>query len=341
MTRCPLNKTAMVTLIKAGAFDKLEEKWGKEVNKHPRIVTMAYYLSQVCEPKKRLTLQNFNGLIQHNLIPQQLDFEKRVFIFNKFLKANQKVGKYYVFNDACMTFYEQFFDIDELEVINGITCIPQIKWDKIYQKQMDGARDYLKEHQEEMLKAFNTLLFQEAWNKYAKGTISAWEMEALCFYYHEHELAHMNRDKYGIVNFNYLNSTPDIDYMFKRNGKEIPIYKIYRIAGTVINKNDARSSISLLTPDGIVVVKFTKEYFAMAARQISERQIDGTKKVVEKGWFIRGTKVLCSGYRRDDMFIAKTYAKTNGHQLYKITNIKDNGELELTHERVQVSEEEE
>ena len=33
------------------------------------------------------------------------------------------------------------------------------------------------------------------------------------------------------------------------------------------------------------------------------------------------------------MFIAKTYAKTNGHQLYKILNINDKGDLILTHER--------
>ena len=78
----------------------------------------------------------------------------------------------------------------------------------------------------------------------------------------------------------------------------------------------------------------------MAARQISERQEDGTKKVVEKGWMTRGTKLLVQGFRREDMFIAKTYAKTNGHQLYKILNINDKGDLILTHERTGGGEEE-
>ena len=128
--------------------------------------------------------------------------------------------------------------------------------------------------------------------------------------------------------------------MFKRNGKDIPIYKIFRIAGTVISKNDTRSSISLLTTDGVVNVKFSKEYFAMAGRQISEKQDDGTKKVVEKGWFIRGTKLLVQGYRRDDTFVGKTYAKTVGHQLYKITTINSDGSLELQHERRGSQEEE-
>ena len=123
MTRCPLNKTAMISLIKGGAFDKLEEKWGKELNIEPRKVVMTYYLSQVCEAKKRLTLQNFNGLMQYNLIPQELEFQKRVFVFNKYLKTNQKVGKYFVFNEPCLKFYEEFFNNDLLEVINGVTWL--------------------------------------------------------------------------------------------------------------------------------------------------------------------------------------------------------------------------
>ena len=333
MAKCPLNKTAMISLIKSGAFDKTTEAWGKELGVEPRKVVMTYYLSKTSEPKKRLTLQNFNGLIQHNLIPEDLDFQRRVFNFNKYLKANQKVGKYYVFNDICNNFYEQYFDIDKLEVINGCTCILQTAWDKIYQVEMDAARNWLKEHQEEMLKKYNQMLFEEEWNKYAQGSISAWEMEALCFYYHEHELAHVDTKKYGLVSFFDLSSNPEIDSVFKRNGKEIPIFKTYKIIGTVINKNDTRSSINILTTEGIVTVKFTKEYFSMFNRQLSERQEDGTKKVMEKGWFSRGTKVLVTGFRRDDTFIAKTYSKTPTHQLYKIIKVNDDGTLELIHER--------
>ena len=338
MNKCPLNKSAMISLIKAGAFDKLEIEWGKELNLEPRIVIMAYYLSKVCDAKKRLTLQNFNGLIQKDLIPDELDFQKRVFIFNKYLKANKKVGKYYVFDESCITFYNQFFDIDNLEIINGCTCILQTKWDKIYQDNMNVAREYIKNNQKELLDIFNKLLFKESWDKYASGNISSWEMESLCFYYHEHELINVNNLKYGLTDFNKLDAEPEVEYFFKRKNKEIPIYNIYRIAGTVISKNDTRSSITLLTTTGIVTVKFTKEYFAMFNRQLSEKQEDGTKKVVEKGWFTRGTKLLVQGFRRDDMFISKTYAKTPGHQLYKILKITEDGDLTLQHERKNVIE---
>ena len=140
MAKCPLNKSAMISLIKAGAFDKVDRDNAATANVEPRIWTMAYYLSKVCDAKKRLTLQNFNGLLQHNLIPEELDFQKRTFVFNKYLKANQKVGKYYVFNPSCEEFYNKFFDADQLEIINGLTCILQTRWDKIYQDVMADAR---------------------------------------------------------------------------------------------------------------------------------------------------------------------------------------------------------
>ena len=334
MKRCPLNKSAMFSLIKGGAFDKLEKKWADSLNIEPRLLVMIYYISQVCEAKKRITLQNFNGLIQHDLIPDKLELQKRTFLFTKYLKANKKVGKYYVFDDACENFYNQNFDMEQLEVINGLTCIQQTKWDKIYQNVMDTAREWIKENQQKILKEFNTLLFKETWDKYAIGNISSYEMEALCFYYHEHELAHVDTNKYGIVDFFDLSTEPEIDYFFKRNGRDIPIYKINRIIGTVIGKNDTRSSVTLLTVNGVVTVKFTKEYFAMYNRQISAKQEDGTKKVIEKGWFTRGTKILVAGFRRDDTFVAKTYKSNGFHQLYKIINVNNKtGLIELVHDR--------
>ena len=333
MARCPLNKSAMFSLIKAGAFDKLEIDLGKELGVEPRIAVMAYYISQVCEAKKRITLQNFNGLIQQNLIPNELELQKKTYLFTKYLKANKKTGKYYVFDNACEEFYNKYFDQDQLEIINGLTCILQERWEKIYQAQMDAARNWIRDNQAQILKEYNDILFKECWNKYATGNISAYEMESLCFYYHEHELAHVNKNRYGVIDFDTLPSEPIVDTYFKRNGHELPIYKIYKIVGTVIGKNDTRSSITLLTPTGVVNVKFTKDYFTMYNRQLSEVQEDGTKKVTEKGWFTRGVKLLVAGFRRDDTFVAKTYKNTGFHQLYKITAIDKEGNIEITHDR--------
>lgn len=328
MVRCPLAKTAMINLIKAGAFDEVESVL------ESRKMIMAYYISQVCEPKKRLTLQNWNGLVQHGLVPAELELQIRVYNFTKYLKSSCKVGKYFQFNDICMQFIEKFLPnvLDSVETINGAFCMLQTTWDKIYQSQMDPARDWLKSTQEETLKKYNTMLFQEMWSKYAEGTESHWEMESLCFYHGEHELANIDMRKYDLSNFCDLESN-EVEYFFKRKNVQIPIYKLYRIIGTVIAKNDNTHTVTLLTTTGVVNVKFTREYYSMFKKQVSQVQPDGTKKVIEKSWFKRGTMLMVTGFRRDDQFVGKTYQSTPTHQLYKITNIVGD-EMKLQHERV-------
>jgi DNA polymerase-3 subunit alpha len=190
---------------------------------------------------------------------------------------------------------------------------------------MNIVRNWLKGNEKEVLKEYNYLLFNDYWNKYAEGNISKWEMDSLCFYHHEHELANINISQYGISDFNKLPSIPKVDHFFKRSGKEIPIYSTYKIIGTVIGKDDNKASISLLTTTGVVNVKLTKEYYAVYAKQISEKQQDGTKKVVEKGWFTRGSKLMLRGFRRDDTFATKS--------IYLIQDVSDDGEMILIHNR--------
>jgi DNA polymerase-3 subunit alpha len=328
MNRCPLTKTAMINLIKAGAFDEIETDLPN------RRHIMAYYISQVCEPKKRLTLQNWNGLVQHELVPKELEMQIRIYNFTKYLKSSCKVGQYFQFNEICMQFLEKFMPevLDQVQTINGAFCMEQKAWDKIYQSGMDPARDWLKATQAETLKTYNTMLFQEMWNKYAEGTESHWEMESVCFYHSPHELKDIDVYKYDLSDFNKLESN-EVDYFFQRKGVQIPIYKLYRIVGTVIAKNDNKSSVVLLTTTGVVNVKFTRDYYSMFKKQVSAVQPDGTKKVIEKSWFKRGTMLMITGFRRDDTFVAKTYAATPTHQLYKITDIVGD-EMKLQHERM-------
>ena len=197
---------------------------------------------------------------------------------------------------------------------------------------MDVAREWLSQNQQELLKQYNLILFKKMWDKYAAGSLSKWEMQALCFYFNEHELSKVDYKKYGISNFHSLPETPVIDYFFNRGSHKIPIYKLTRIIGTVIAKNDTKSSVTLLTTSGVVNVKFTRDYYAMFKKQISKKNPDGSKTVMEKGWFTRGTLIMVTGFRREDTFVVKTYKSTNDHQLYKITDVVGS-EIKLQHER--------
>jgi DNA polymerase-3 subunit alpha len=213
-------------------------------------------------------------------------------------------------------------------------------WDNVYQKYMDIFRKWIASDKETILNALNKEIFMEDWNKYAKGNPSSWEMEVLCFYYHEHELAHVNKDKYGFVDFHKLPEDPVIEKTFTKGGKDIHIFHLNRICGTCIAKNKTKSTVTLLTTSGVVNVKFRKEYFAMFDKQISERGTDGVKHVVEKSWFNRGNMIVVTGIRSGDDFISKKYASTGGHQLYKIDEILPNGDLVLKDSRYQGGEEE-
>lgn len=318
------NKPVLISLIKGGAFDKFED----------RRKLMAQYIWMTCDKKKRITLQNMNGLIQRNLIPSNLNHEIAVFEFNRYLKTYCKKGNYYVFDGRALSFFEEYYNTNSMEYINEKACITIKNWDNIYQKEMDSVRDWMKENQKEILRTLNYSIFKEDWDKYAAGTISRWEMESLCFYYHEHELIHLDTEKYGISNFFNLSEEPEIDRMFpNKKGTLVPIYKIHTIAGTCIAKDKAKSIVYLLTPNGVVPVKFRKEYFSLFDKQISAKQVDGTKKVLEKSWFNRGNMILVKGIRRGDDFIAKKYASTEGHTLYKIESIDKDGNIKITSER--------
>ena len=44
---------------------------------------------------------------------------------------------------------------------------------------------------------------------------------------------------------------------------------------------------------------------------------------------------MCTGFRREDTFVTKTYKHTPTHQLYLIEDINEKGELTLRHDRQQ------
>ena len=153
-------------------------------------------------------------------------------------------------------------------------------------------------------------------------------------YYHGHELKNFDYDRYEIQEFNDLPQDPIIDYTFKRNGLELPVYKTCRIAGTVIAKDDMHSSVSILTVgSGVVTVKMNRDYFAKYNRRISEVMRDGTKKVRENGFFQKGVLLVLNGIRKNDTFIIKTYRKSRFHGLYRITKLYSDGSADMTYLR--------
>ena len=322
-----LTRQPMISLIKSGAFDQFGER------KH----IMAQYLWMTCDRKKRITLQNMAGLIRRNMLPEDLEPQRRVFEFNRYLKdICGGHGDYYFIDERALNFINQNYPdlhMDYLGDNSKWSYMLNVKtWDKIYQKEMDVVRGWMKNNQSEALYRLNKEIFSDDWHKYAEGSYSAWEMEVMCFYDHEHELSHVNKTRYGLTEYVDLPEEPIVESLWRGR---IPIYRLSRIYGTVIAKNKMKSTITLLTVHGVVTVKFSKEFFALFDRQISQRGADGVKHVVEKSWFNRGSMLVVTGMRRGDEFVSKKYSATPGHQLYKIDQVSDNGNIVLRAERAQ------
>lgn len=331
LARAKMKKPAVIALIKSGAFDELEN--------NDRINIMKKFVSIISEPKSKLNLQNFNGLIERDMIPEDLDYYRRLFNFNKYIRQKQFKTPTELFldeiaQDFMRTNYPELYEEATLKD-NNLVAVNEKKWKKIYDKQMNVARAWLKENQEALLKEYNGKLFDEVWNKYCQGTISKWEMDSMSYYWHDHELEHIQERRYGISNFSELPEEPVIDKIYNFNGRQVPTYKLTKIVGTCIDKNNTKGTFTLLTPDGEVVdVRLSNEHYALYNKQISEVQPDGTKKVREKSWFSRGNKLMVVGFRRGSNFVPKKYKSTpEKHRLFLITNVNEKGEMLFTSAR--------
>lgn len=321
LSKVKVNKLQAVNLIQAGCFDSLENA--------PREMVLRKYLGLVSDKKKDCNLRNMQMLINQNLIPEEHDFHKRLYNFNKYIKKF-KVGASYMLDEVALGFFEKYYDVDLVDCVDGKMLINQKIWDKGYTKDMNPMREYLKANKQELLNKMNNNLTQELVDKYAAGNRSQWEISSLGFYHSEHELAHVNREEYDIRNFFDEPEEPKVQTTFfpKGRDKPVPLYELYRICGTVIEKDKTKRMITLLTPEGVVHIRIWQAQFTKYDKQISEKLPSGKKKVIEKSWFSRGNKLLVTGFRREDNFVPKVYAKSKyQHPFEKIESIEEDGSL--------------
>ena len=322
INKVKVNKPQVINLIKCGAFDRIEGISRENI--------MANYIDSITDKKTELNLRNMQALISKDLIPDEMVYYGKLFSFNKFLKS-QKQDSYYMLNNAAINFISEHFDVDMID--NGAQISQKI-WDKAYSKAMEPMRQYIKDHKTELLMKLNGNSFEEISNKYGSGTISRWEMESVNYYSHPHELIQA-ADKYD--DFFKLSPQPEIDYTFEtKTGQTINMYKLHYIIGTVIDKDKLKNTVTLLTPTGVVIVKIYKNQYAGYDKQISIKDNEGHKHVIEPSWFKRGTLLMVQGIRRDSNFIPKKRKDSYYPIISKIIKIHENGRLEFQTERMEV-----
>ena len=198
---------------------------------------------------------------------------------------------------------------------------------------IETLKDYI--NTPEFLDKFNKARAKQSMIESVDGLdVNRWSFQACAFYSQEHELANVDLPKYSISHFSDLSEEPRfVERSFgKRSWKQ---FELSAICGTVIGRTDSHHLVTILTPDNEVVnVKMNDGAFAYYKAQLSTINPDGTKTVIEKSWFERGSLLICCGYRRGvDEFVTKKYkASIFPSQLMKITSI-NGSEIEIQTER--------
>ena len=343
----------MSKLIKAGCFTKLDNE--------DRNVTMRNFIERtVFSPNTSLTFANLKKIQEFDLIPEHLHLSIRIKDFNpyifqdKFLvkevidETKKKVPKcgyhdrLFKLDSKAMSFFTEHFTEKSVVDVKGESYIIS---EKLFTKEWNVKLLTLKEWMcsTETLELFNNKVFQTHWDKLAKGTIPKWEMDSLSFYYTEHELKNMNEALYGVSNYFELPEKPEayeyyVRYINKER-KEIPKNTITRLAGTVLDRDNNKHTITLLTLYGVVTVKFNKGQYAFYNKRISVGLDENSDKktVLEESWFVKGSTIMVCGYREGDTFRAYRYKDTIYlHTVNRILDLLDDGTVTVQTDRVKV-----
>lgn len=343
ISKCNPDVTSLVCLCKAGAFDNFGAR--------KDIINEIAELK--CGAKQQLNGQNLLMLSRENLWPQEteeLKFAQRLFNFTQYLKQQLPKTKEerelfiaYKIDSRARHYLEDVGYDNLIEVIGEEDYLNKETWKSVYDVEMNVIKRYLIDNQEEMLNKVNSKAKQDWLEKYfPNNDFAQWEIETMGLCFSEHPMnkviEHYNNDgnpkSPKFADFESLSQEPEPAYFFTtKTGKNVPIYDLYMICGIVIAKDKIKGMITLLTPTGPVDIKFGKNRFANYDKQIS-KVVNGKKTVIEKSWFNRGEKIMVHGRRQDDLYMAKTYKSSPmKHTVYKITEIGDNGRIQIQQER--------
>ncbi|MFJ7982351.1 PHP domain-containing protein [Lysinibacillus xylanilyticus] len=332
-----VKKSHVIQLIKAGAFNEFDT---------PKQI-MKQFLFKEIDVKESLDMKNMKSIIGLGLLDTpELHMYKELFNFREYInksvvrveekptKRGTSKDKILGLDTVAREFYEEVFDGSSIVGYNYATLeISEKAFTKEYNEKMKPFKELIAT--KEFVRKFNEAQFRKEWAKYAKGSISKWEMDSISYYESEHELINVNMEKYNIVNFFELDEEPVILGYTQVKDKKYPKQKVFTIIGTVLDRNKTRHTITVLTPFGVVTCKTYSGAFSHYDKQISRKK-GSTKEVVEKSWFTRGNLVLLNGFRREEQFVLKTY-KVKGeevqHTVNLIRGVENNGDLALQDER--------
>ena len=340
-------KAQMVGLIKAGCFDKLYDE--------PRTRILRRYLNKLAEElhplKTSLNKTHMMKSIDLGLKLDKYQTEIRIYKFKKYIDKNckdktSKVLRYVIpeSEDQCMRFFNTFLSAkmnisrDEYGYLADGIFIREAPFKRLvdncladlmaYLNSPEGLETYHRLEVENELKALE--------EKYATGTIATWEMETMCFYHENHELANMNEIPYNIRDFEQLPEYPVPHKVINKKGEERDAYDLCTVAGTVISNNNTKHTVTILTKYGVVTLKIYAQAYTDFNQKISVMNPNKPKEkiVLDESWFKRGKLIIAYGFRRENMFNVRTdYSEKMPRSIGLIETVNPDGSVTIRYKR--------
>lgn len=329
-----ITPSKFIQLIKSGCFDDFEPN---------RIKVMKQYILYSSEPKTELTMANLDMAIKIGCkIPRQMlspyNFRKYVcspefyysphpkFKSKKLYWLDSKAKQY--FNKNCKDQLQEnvdwFYQDDMMLVVDK-------SLEKLYKPVMDELKAYI--NTPEFIKEFNRQVMRKRYNELVPNQdVNHWSFETCSFFAKEHELAHIDRERYNIDLFDELPEEPR--FVTKRWGKrEWKQYELAQIAGVVLDRNDNSHLLTVLdVNNNVVQCKLDANAYSFYKQQISEPDGQGGKTVVDPSWFKRGQGLILTGVRMgENDFRVKAYKSSiYRHKVQKIVSVdNETGEMEI------------
>ena len=329
-----ITPSKFIQLIKAGCFDEFCPD---------RMRVMQAYFALSTPHKQTLTTANLAELQRigcklPNTLTMPLAFKKYVcskqFLYGAHPKFKSK--KIYWLDERALVFFDLMCRCQLEENVDwwydeeGRTLVVDKSLEKLFKNVTEELKAYI--NKPEFLKTYNEQAIKARMReKLPNMNVNHWSFEALSYYSNEHELACIDADRYNVTTFDKLPTEPM--FVTKKYGKrEWRQYQLSRIMGTVIARNDAHSTITILdSNNNVVQARFDNHSYPFYKQQISEQHADGTKTVMDTSWFTRGQGLVLTGYRSEDTFRVKSYKNSIfPHKLQKILTInEDDGTMEL------------
>lgn len=316
VTKRVVTKDKIINLIKCGAFDVLEGKSRREI--------LTDYIWSICDPKKKLTMQNANMLIDMELLPDELEYNCDVYKLTKELRKNRDSNKLWYCGDRLMIPENKFdswrqiirdsnVEAEDIVIDNEPRRVLNSKrWDSFYETKMAAIKTYITKNHHDLLNKLNQKLFDDEFNKYCAGDDLQWELDSINFYFNDHPLLKcmdaINKEVKIDALEDIVEDAQDGEFYIK--GKIIPKMKLYTIAGTVVDRDTTKSTVTLQCPDGVVTLKVFKALFAAYNKADSETG--------EESFFEKGVHLLVTGIQRGATFVPKVYKTTGRHSIVRI-----------------------